>query len=70
LRTRIEFVPAIELVFAYIGMGDMEKALDWLERSYAEHDVQMLWLNTASMFDSLRDEPRFQVLLKKMNFPN
>lgn len=70
LRRKIEFVPAIELTFAYIGLGDTEKALDWLELSYAEHDVQMLWLNTASMFDSLRDEPRFQVLLKQMNFPN
>jgi len=70
LRARIEFVPAIELVFAYIGMGDTEKALDWLERAHAEHDVQMLWLNTASMFDSLRDEPRFQAVLEQMNFPN
>jgi hypothetical protein len=70
LRSKVEFVCPAELVFAYIGMGETEKALDWLEHSYAGHDVHMLWLNTAPMFDSLRDEPRFQTLLRKMNFPN
>lgn len=70
LRSKIEFVPAIQFAYAFIGLGETEKALDWLERAHAERDVHMLWLNSVSIFDSLRDEPRFQALLRQMNFPN
>jgi hypothetical protein len=57
-------------LFAVIhaGLGEREKSLAWLERGYDLHDVWMVWLNRDPRFDLLRVEPRFQNLLRRMNF--
>jgi TolB-like protein/predicted Ser/Thr protein kinase/Tfp pilus assembly protein PilF len=46
--------------------GEVEEALDWLERGYELHDHSMLFLKVHPRLDSLRGEPRFRELLKKM----
>jgi TolB-like protein/Tfp pilus assembly protein PilF len=48
---------------------DHQKALEWLERGYAERAEWMALLRTGSLFDRLRSEPGFQALLRRMNFP-
>jgi serine/threonine-protein kinase len=50
----------------YLGLGDKEKALDWLERCYEERDGICWDLKAEPTFDDLRNEPRFQALLKKV----
>jgi len=61
-------VPSL-FVKAYLGLGDKDKALTWLERAYVEQDgwVQCLKLNFTA--DPLRAEPRFQAVLRRLNFP-
>jgi hypothetical protein len=51
--------------------GENQKALEWLERAYEERDPIMAYvgLGDAYLKGGLRDEPRFQELLRKMNFP-
>jgi serine/threonine-protein kinase len=52
----------------YIGLGDRARAIDCLEQAL-EADSQMLgWLGHDSIFDSLRSEPRFIALLKRLKF--
>jgi tetratricopeptide (TPR) repeat protein len=46
-----------------------DKALDLLERAYAQHDGELLQLKVDPRIDSLRSSPRFQALLRRMNFP-
>jgi adenylate cyclase len=61
------YVPQFNLAIIYLGMGDRARALDSLEKAYADHSQ---WLNSLKMeriFDPLRSEPRFIALLKKMN---
>jgi TolB-like protein/DNA-binding winged helix-turn-helix (wHTH) protein len=53
----------------YAASGADEKALDLLERSYAQHDSALLQLKVDPRMDSLRSNPRFQALLRRMNFP-
>lgn len=53
----------------YLGLGEKEKALDWLEKSYDQQDGLCVTLRVDPLFDSIRTEPRFQALLKKINFP-
>jgi TolB-like protein/DNA-binding winged helix-turn-helix (wHTH) protein len=60
--------PAI-FVGAYIGLGDHDKSLTWLERGYEEHDQWLYKIKVSPFFDSLRSEPRFQAVLRRMNFP-
>lgn len=50
----------------YARAGENERALEWLERAFANHDPGILYLGWP-VFDSVRDHPRFQDLLRGMN---
>jgi len=52
----------------WTGLGEKKKALEYLEKAFEERESFMGWLKVWPIFDSLRSEPRFQALLKKMNF--
>jgi serine/threonine-protein kinase len=52
--------------FYYIGSGDKEGAIDWIEMGYETRDAWMKALKTFFIFESLRDHPRFLAILKKM----
>jgi hypothetical protein len=52
----------------YLGMGDRERALDYLERAYAVHSQWMAVLKMDRVFYPLRSEPRFMALMKRLNF--
>ena len=50
----------------YAALGDNARAMDALERAYEEHDFSMAQLGVVPWFKSLRDDSRFQALLKKL----
>jgi tetratricopeptide (TPR) repeat protein len=52
--------------FVYSFAEEKEQALKWLERAYEMKDPTMPYLITPG-FDIIRDDPRFQNLLRKMN---
>ena len=56
------------LAMAYVGLGERDSALTWLERA-AEVGAFMLYINVEPTYESLRSEPRFQALLTRMRFP-
>ena len=60
---------AYSIATLYAASGEVEKALDLLERAYAQHDSALLQLKVDPRLDNLRSSPRFQVLLRRMNFP-
>ncbi|HEY6944308.1 MAG TPA: tetratricopeptide repeat protein, partial [Candidatus Acidoferrum sp.] len=53
----------------YVGLGDYDHAMDLYERAYAERNWAMLWFRIAHNLKPLHGTPRFEALLKKMNFP-
>jgi serine/threonine protein kinase/Tfp pilus assembly protein PilF len=53
----------------YILAGDTARALDWLEKAIAQHDPNAPFANCLPIWDPVRSDPRFQALLRKMNFP-
>jgi len=53
----------------YLRAGEEELALNQLERGFELHDHQMITIGWSPAFDPLRDEPRFQDLLRRMNLP-
>lgn len=65
---RFEFA-SIWLAGRYASLDDKGTALDWLQRAYEEHDDPMYSIKVDPQFDSLRSDPRFQDLLRRMNFP-
>ena len=65
-----QYIDPGAIAVIYIGLGQNEQALTWLERGY-EHrgPFLILFLKVDPVFDPLRDDPRFQALLRRMNFP-
>ena len=50
----------------YLGLGEYEKAIDWLETAYDERNTYLPYTRTLQEFDPIRDHPRFVALMKKM----
>jgi TolB-like protein/lipoprotein NlpI len=65
-----EFVWPASIAFIYIGLGEKDKAFEWLEKTYEQREAWLDQLKVDPMFDSLRSDPRFQDLLERMNFPD
>jgi TolB-like protein/DNA-binding winged helix-turn-helix (wHTH) protein/Tfp pilus assembly protein PilF len=66
---RQKYVPPFQFAIVYAGLGEDDQAFRWLEQAYKEHDNFLYGLKIDSRLDSLRPDPRFQDLLRRMNFP-
>lgn len=52
----------------YARLGEKDQAFAWLERTYEERSAWMVWLKVEPRFDSLRSDPRFADLLRRVGF--
>ena len=52
----------------YARVGDKDKAFEYLETAYREREGLMAWLRAEAQFDSLHDDPRYDDLVRRMNF--
>ena len=50
----------------YLGLGEKEKALDWLDKCYENQESACWLLKVDPIYDSVRSEPRFQALVQKV----
>jgi tetratricopeptide (TPR) repeat protein len=60
--------PSFFLAQTYAGIGEKELAFEWLEKSYEAHEVEMIWLKIEPQFNSIREDPRFTNLMKRVGF--
>jgi serine/threonine protein kinase/tetratricopeptide (TPR) repeat protein len=58
------------LAKVYAALGNKNEALSRLEQAFSERSVSLDFLNVDPELDSLRSEPRFQDLVRRMNFPH
>ncbi|MHC4511028.1 MAG: tetratricopeptide repeat protein, partial [Planctomycetota bacterium] len=72
-RAASEYVLPTYFTQLYTSLGNKDEAFRWLEKAYQERDSGMLWLRIrtswGSAWDSLRSDPRFDDLVRRMNFP-
>jgi len=61
-------VRAIDLARRWRDAGNRDRAIEWLERAYKDRDGNMPYIG-GPQNDSLRPDPRFQDLLRRMNLP-
>jgi TolB-like protein/DNA-binding winged helix-turn-helix (wHTH) protein len=54
---------------AYGGLGDKDQAFAWLEKAYQQHHPYLVWIKPGIDFDSLRSDPRFKDLERRMGLP-
>ncbi len=65
-RAGREPVPAYDVAMIYAGLGDKEKALSWLEKSYQNREARLVNLKQHPRFEALHSDPRFGELLRRI----
>jgi TolB-like protein/Tfp pilus assembly protein PilF len=60
------YIPPTYFGMLYAGLGDKDKALEWLERAFQERADGLTWLNVEPMLDDVRSDPRFQDLIQRI----
>ena len=63
------YISPVEVAAVYAVTGDKSCALDLLERAYRNRDDGVIELGVKREFDSLRSEPRFQDLVRRLRLP-
>jgi len=63
------YVAAYYNAIVYAGLGDKEQAIAGLEKGYADRSPFVTYLSLDPELDSLRSEPRFKDLLRRMSLP-
>jgi eukaryotic-like serine/threonine-protein kinase len=63
------YVSPTAIAATYLGLGQLEEAMDWIEKAYEVRDGDLFLFKTWPGTDSLRSDQRFQRLLRRMNFP-
>jgi len=63
------YVMSYPVARIYTALGKKDEALRWLETAFGEHAALMVFLKTDPRLDDLRCDPRFEDLLRRMNFP-
>ena len=64
-----KYVAPYFLAGIQIGWGENDRALEYLETAYEEHSNWLIYLHIDPSMDGLRDDPRFQDLLRRVGLP-
>jgi TolB-like protein/Flp pilus assembly protein TadD len=59
---------AVRIATVFASRGEKDMAFQWLDRAYRQHDWLLAYIKVMP-FDSLRSDPRYKALLRKMNLP-
>ncbi len=53
----------------HLGLGELDEALDWLERAESERSARLSGIGVAPRWDPLREYPRFESLMQRLALP-
>lgn len=62
-------IDPLYISIAYVGLDEKDQSIAWLQKAEAAHSVSLNSLKVEPLFDPLRTDPRFQHILRQMNFP-
>ena len=68
-RSKRTYVPAYDIAIVYVGLGDKDRAFDWLAKALEERSGFLVYIKCDRRFDVLRSDPRFEALLKRIGLP-
>jgi len=63
------YTPALAFAVVHLGLGEHDQAMSWLEKAYQERFNRLAYLRREPIWDSLRADPRFIDLLRRINLP-
>lgn len=64
------YVPPNAFAIVYVGLGEKDKAFDWLNKAYEEHDTVLAPAKAEPLLDSIRTDARYANLLARMHLSN
>jgi DNA-binding winged helix-turn-helix (wHTH) protein/TolB-like protein/Tfp pilus assembly protein PilF len=62
-----QYVPALDIAFIHVSLGQNDEAFAWLERAFVDRSTNLAFLPYDPSFDSLRGDPRFIALIERIN---
>jgi TolB-like protein/Tfp pilus assembly protein PilF len=62
-------VPALFVALVYAGLENKDQAFIWLDKAYEERFNRLAYLKVEALWDSLRSDPRFADLLRRVGIP-
>jgi TolB-like protein/Tfp pilus assembly protein PilF len=63
------YVSPFPIAWIHMGLGDKDRAFEWLEKAYEERAGRLVYLRVEHAFDPLRSDPRFGDLVRRLKFP-
>ena len=68
-KNKSSYVSAYGIAELYADLGDKDHAFEWLNTAYQEHDFGLPDIRTDFTMDSLRSDPRYAELIRKIGLP-
>jgi tetratricopeptide (TPR) repeat protein len=63
------YVSPMSFVFTYAHLNRKDEAFEWLEKAYQERSIWLVNMKTDPQFDTLRSDPRFTEMMKRIGLP-
>jgi TolB-like protein/Tfp pilus assembly protein PilF len=64
-----QYISPVVFAIFYTDLNEKDKAFEWLEKAYEEHSTWLINLKTDPQFESLRSDPRFADLVRRIGIP-
>jgi serine/threonine-protein kinase len=68
-REATQYVPAFNRALIHAGLGDTDRAFEHLDRAVEERSSWLVSLKIEPLLDSIRDDPRFADLVRRVGIP-
>jgi tetratricopeptide (TPR) repeat protein len=66
---KTEPVPPFVIATFYAKLGQKDEAMEWLEKAYERRDFRLMMIGISFDFDSMRSDPRFIEMVKRVGLP-
>jgi len=61
-----KYVPSYDIALIYVGLGDNDQAFQWLQKAEEEHSGWMVYFKVEPRLESLRKDPRYSTMLRRL----
>ncbi len=68
-RANLNHISSYIIAEHYADLGDRDHTFEWLNVCYQQHNSYLVQLPTDALFDSIRSDPRYKELVRKIGFP-
>lgn len=68
-QSQRRYIAPYRLALICTGLGETDQAFAWLQKGCEEHDLGLAFLNVEAMADTLRSDPCYDEVLRRVGFP-